>query len=96
MNIEVNSNAKAYASDSIEINASIEKVFSLIKNIKDWPKWFGSVAKVTIDGNAEEGKEFSWVSKGYKLKSKLHTVVNNSEIGWTGSMLWIKAIQLAF
>jgi hypothetical protein len=93
MNIEMNKNVKAYACDSIEINASIDKVFSLIKNIKDWPKWLEGVTKVTIDGNIEEGKEFSWLAKGYKLKSKIHTIVNNSEIGWTGTMLWIKAIH---
>jgi hypothetical protein len=33
MNIEVDTAAKAYAADSLEINAPVEKVYSLIANI---------------------------------------------------------------
>lgn len=91
MNVEVNSNAKAYSIDSIQINAPIDKVYSLIANINDWPKWFEGVTEVQIIGNAEEGKEFNWKAKGYKIKSKIHTVRHNSDIGWTGKMWWIKA-----
>jgi uncharacterized membrane protein len=91
MNVEVNSKAKAYSIDSIQINASIDKVYSLIANINEWPKWFEGVTEVQINGNVEEGKGFIWKAKGYKIKSKIHTVLPNSDIGWTGSMWWIKA-----
>ncbi len=93
MNIEVNTNAKAYAADSIEINASVKKVFSLIYNLNDWPKWFDGVSEIQMDGTPELGKTFRWKANGYKIKSKIHTLQSDSEIGWTGNMLWIKAIH---
>ena len=93
MNIEVNSMAKAYSIDSIQINAPINKVYSIIANINDWPKWLDGVTEVHINGDAEVGKAFIWKAKGYKIKSKIHTVRLNSDIGWIGKMWWIRAIH---
>jgi len=93
MNIEVNSKANAYAADSIEINASVDKVYSLIANIKNWPKWFDGVTEVSINGEPKEGSAYIWKAKGYKIKSKIHTIRPNSEIGWTGKIWWIKAVH---
>ena len=93
MNIEVNTKAKAYSIDSIQINAPINRVYSIIADINDWYKWLEGVSEVHIIGNAEEGKAFIWKAKGYKIKSKIHTVLLNSNIGWTGKMWWIRAIH---
>jgi uncharacterized membrane protein len=93
MNIEVDSKAKAYAIDSIEINAPLEKVYSLISNINSWPNWFEGVTEVKINGDIHEGTDFIWKAKGYKIKSKIHTIKTNSAIGWTGKMWWIKAVH---
>jgi len=93
MNIEVNPKAKAYSVDSIQINASVDKVYSLITNINDWPKWFEGVSQVQIDGVPEKGKAFIWKAKGYKIKSMIHTIQPLSAIGWTGSIWWINAVH---
>lgn len=93
MNIEVNTKAKAYAIDSIQINAPVEKVYSLIANINDWPQWFEGVTEVHMNGNAGEGKDFVWKAKGFKIKSKIHTFRPNSDIGWAGKMWWIEAVH---
>lgn len=93
MKVEVNPQAKAYSMDSIQIDASVNKVYSLVANIKDWTKWFEGVTEVNINGKAEEGKIFIWKANGFKIKSKIHTVRPNSEIGWIGKMWWIKAVH---
>jgi uncharacterized membrane protein len=93
MNVEVNPRAKAYSVDSIQINAPVDRVYSLIANITDWPKWFEGVTEVHMNGKAEEGKTFTWKAQGYKMKSKIHTVHVNCTIGWTGKMWWIKAVH---
>ena len=93
MNIEVNTLSKAYASEKIEINSPVEKVYNLILNIKEWPKWLSGVTKVYISDNIQQGTEFVWKAKGYTIKSKIHTLEYNSSIGWTGTMLWLKAIH---
>jgi hypothetical protein len=93
MNIEVDTQAKAYAVDSVRIDALVAKVYALIANINDWPQWFEGVTEAHINGNAGEGNEFVWKAKGFRIKSKIHTLNPNSDIGWTGKMWWIKAIH---
>ena len=93
MNVEVNPKAKAYSIGSIQIKASIDKVYALIANINEWPKWFEGVTETHMNGNAEEGKDFIWKANGYKIKSKIHTLRLNSDIGWTGKVWWIKAVH---
>ncbi|MFA5327041.1 MAG: SRPBCC family protein [Prolixibacteraceae bacterium] len=93
MNIEANSKAKVYSVDSIQINADIHKVYSLISNISDWPRWFDGVTEVHLNGKVEEGKDFVWKAQGYKIKSKIHTVQRDCAFGWTGKMWWIKAVH---
>jgi len=92
MNVEPNTRG-TYAVDSIQVNAPVSKVYSLIANINDWPGWFGDVTWVQISGAAEEGKSFIWKANGYNIKSTLHTVRSNTDIGWTGKIWWIKAVH---
>lgn len=91
MNIEVNTRAKAYATDSLDINAPLEKVYSLLHNINSWPTWFEGVTEANVNGPVQEGAGFVWKAKGYKIKSQLHTVRANSAMGWTGKVWWLKA-----
>lgn len=93
MNIQVNTKAKAFATDSVVIYAPVEKVYSLVYNVKQWPKWFAGVTEVNISGEPAEGLTFDWKADGYKIKSTIHTVRSNSEIGWTGKIWWIKAVH---
>ncbi|HNX67403.1 MAG TPA: SRPBCC family protein [Bacteroidales bacterium] len=92
MNVEPNTKG-TYAIDSIKINAPVDKVYSLITDINDWPGWFSGVKEVKINGKAEEGKPFVWKANGYKIRSVLHTVRANSCIGWTGKIWWISAVH---
>ncbi len=46
-----------------------------------------------MDGNAEVDKKFKWKAGGLNIKSKLHTVNPDSEIGWTRRIWWIKAVH---
>ncbi len=93
MNIKVNKYAKAYAEDSITIQASAEKVYSILSDINNWTTWLSNVVEPKLEGPPEEEKEFTWIASGLKIKSTLHTVIPNSAFGWTGKMLWISAIH---
>jgi hypothetical protein len=58
MNIEVDSKAKAYAIDSIQINAPIDKVYTLIATIGDWPGkmwWIKAVHNWRFETMANSG-----------------------------------------
>lgn len=93
MNIETDTHAKAYATDSIMINAPVEEVYSRLADINHWPGWFQGVTEAKVNGPVKEGAVFVWKAKGYKIESKLHTIRPNSAIGWTGKVWWINAVH---
>jgi hypothetical protein len=93
MKIVPDTKAKTYCKKEIIINAPTEKIFSLLQNVSSWPEWQSSVTKTNIKGAPKEGKEFIWISDGLKIKSKFHTIKKPSEIGWTGKILWIRAVH---
>jgi uncharacterized protein YndB with AHSA1/START domain len=93
MNIEADSSAKCFSSEEILINSPVNKVFGILADINNWPKWQSSVSRAQINGPAEVGKRFEWKSGSMTLKSQFHTVNPDSEIGWTGTVWWIKAVH---
>ena len=93
MNKEADSTAKCYATSEITINSTKHHVFEILSNINNWPEWQTSVTKSEIKGSPEVGKKFTWKAGGLNIKSQLHTVNPDSEIGWTGKIWWIKAVH---
>lgn len=92
-NIEVNPKSGAFAVDSVQINAPVDKVYALLCDIDKWPLWFEGISETHIEGVPDEGKNFKFKAKGYNINSTIHTVQPSSGIGWTGKMLWIKAVH---
>jgi len=93
MNIEINTSLKCFSEESIIINAPSYKVFNIISDINNWPVWLSDVKKAEISKIASQGVKFVWLASGMKISSVFHTVTPFSEIGWTGKMIWIKAIH---
>jgi uncharacterized membrane protein len=93
MNIDADSTAKCFSKEEITINSPVENVFKILSDINNWDKWQTSVAKAEIYGATEVGARFKWKAGGLNISSQLHTVNLNSEIGWTGSIWWIKAVH---
>ncbi|WP_159517142.1 SRPBCC family protein [Sunxiuqinia indica] len=93
MNIEVNKKAPAFHEAELLVHASAYKVYKVLSSINDWPTWQSEVSKASIDGRAAAGKKFVWKAGGLKIKSEIHTANSPSELGWTGKIMWIKAVH---
>lgn len=93
MNIPVDLTSACFAQEEIFIDAPIEIVFETIADINHWPAWQYAVSNASINGITTVGKNFTWKANGLTIHSKLHTVTPFTKIGWTGKMLWIKAIH---
>ncbi|MGQ8338782.1 SRPBCC family protein [Sunxiuqinia sp. A32] len=93
MNIEVNKKAPAYHEAKIEIHRSAEEIYKILSDINRWPHWQEDVKHAKVFGDFKAGTKFVWNAGGFKIKSKIHTATPNTEIGWTGSIFWIKAIH---
>ncbi|HKJ42626.1 MAG TPA: SRPBCC family protein [Sunxiuqinia sp.] len=93
MKIEINKNAPAYNETQLLIHSPAEQVYKILSSINDWPKWQSSVSKVQLKGWIIPETKFVWKAGGLRIKSKIHTAVPPTELGWTGKILWIKAIH---
>ncbi|MGQ7868601.1 SRPBCC family protein [Sunxiuqinia sp. sy24] len=93
MKIEVNKKAPAFNETQILIHAPAEKVYKVLSGINDWPKWQTEVTEASLQSPAVSGANFAWKAGGLKIKSRIHTANSPNEFGWTGRMLWIKAIH---
>lgn len=93
MNIPVNESAPVLFRAQIIINAPVSTVWELIASINEWPGWQSDVTGSELLGDLQEGTDFVWKAGGVKYKSKIHTMVNGSEFGWTGKTLGARAIH---
>ncbi len=93
MKIEVNKKAPAFHETQILIHAPAEKVYKVLTSVNHWPVWQNDVTEAHLQGAVAPDKRFVWKASGLKIKSKIHTANPPSALGWTGRMLWIKAIH---
>ncbi|MEQ8470518.1 MAG: SRPBCC family protein [Marinoscillum sp.] len=90
---KINPDASIRDSQSIIINASIEKVWNAIIDIKGWSEWNPDIKSVKIE-SVEVGKSFSWNIGGTTINSTIRQIIPNELISWTGSAMGIKAIHV--
>jgi uncharacterized protein YndB with AHSA1/START domain len=93
MNIPINENAPVKSKNRIEIQAPIDRVWSILTDIEKWTQWQTSVTETTVEGTIEEGTNFKWKVGGLFFKSKIHTSRPNTVFGWTGRTIGVSAIH---
>lgn len=93
MNISINENAPVKSSNQIEIQASIDTVWYILTDIKNWTKWQTAITETIVDEKIEEGTNFKWKAGGLSFKSKIHTSKPNTAFGWTGTTIGASAIH---
>ena len=89
----INKNAPVKCSKTITINASSEKVWSLISNINNWADWQTDISKPKLNGELKLQSTFDWKTGGAKIHSTLHTVEPFKTFGWTGKTFGMFAIH---
>ena len=89
---KINENASVKDGHSTIINASIDKVWGLIIDIQNWPKWNQVVKSVQVEEKIEEGTSFAWNLNGTKIKSQVQFLESAHTMSCTGKSKWIKSI----
>lgn len=90
---QINTNAPVKCSKTILINASPEKVWSVLTNINNWANWQPEISKVQLFGELKPESSFNWKTGGAIIHSTLHTVDLNKNFGWTGKTFGMYAIH---
>ena len=89
----INNNAPVKCSKAITIDASSEKVWSVLTNINNWSTWQTEISNPKLNGELKPETTFDWKTMGGKIHSTLHTVEPTKEFGWTGKSIGMLAIH---
>lgn len=90
----IQSDAPIKASLNLVIEAPIEKVWTLLTGVNDWPRWQTAIKEAHVEGPVANGTEFSWKIGPAPIHSRFARVVPQAEIAWTGSSLNAHAIHV--
>ncbi|MCW0481273.1 SRPBCC family protein [Gaoshiqia sediminis] len=93
MKIETNKNAPAWHREELLIDAPADRVYAILADIRNWAHWQSGVSKTKLHGKIVPGTSFDWKADGFSIKSDVHTAAAPLEFGWTGRMLWLKAVH---
>ena len=87
-------NAPVKASLEITIHAPVEKVWLLLTDVANWPKWQPDISATRMAGPLESGTAFSWTTGGTRIESRITLVQPYEQFAWTGRVHWVKAIHV--
>ncbi|SNS69731.1 Polyketide cyclase / dehydrase and lipid transport [Ekhidna lutea] len=91
---QINENASIRDMHSIIINADIDKVWKILVNMEDWPKWNPEVKKVTKEGELAEGTVFKWVQGRTHGVSQIQALSKPNLLTWTSKASMVKRIYV--
>jgi uncharacterized protein YndB with AHSA1/START domain len=89
---KINENASIRDQHSIIINAPIDKVFTILKNVEEWPSWNPEITKAKASGPITEGSTFEWTHNQQKLTAEVQLFEEPTTLTWTGKTKWVKDI----
>ena len=77
----------------IVIAAPADAVWAALTDLRRWPDWNESVAKMEVDGPIEVGTSFQWVAGGSEISSRIEEMHEPTRIVWTGKTMGIRAVH---
>lgn len=85
--MEIDPRAPVQSHHLIQVNASLERIWSLISDINHWSLWNAAITETEFDGGLMPGNTFKWTSGGTNIVSTIQTVEPLHRLGWTGKSL---------
>jgi hypothetical protein len=92
--VEVDSNAPVVRRGETLIAADPDTVWGVMADIDGWPRWNGDVRAASLQGPLQPGTRFRWKAGPGTITSTLVEVDRPSTLGWTGSTMGIKAVDV--
>jgi uncharacterized protein YndB with AHSA1/START domain len=78
----------------MRIAASPSRVWALLVNASDWPKWQIQIKSVGTPGPLVIGTRFTWKTGGSEMHSEIHLFVPERRLAWTSTAQTAKAIYV--
>ena len=86
--------APVKASVGITIHASPQKVWRLLTDVNDWPKWHSAIGEAQLSVPLAAGRRFSWKAGGIEIHSTIGLVEPFRILAWSGKALGAKAVHV--
>jgi uncharacterized membrane protein len=90
---DVDRNAPVLAHHEIDIDAPLERVWTLHADVTAWPRWQTEVTEARIDGAFVPGTSFDWTSYGFSVTSTIYEAQDGSRVLWGGTSGGITGIH---
>lgn len=82
---EVEADAPVHNTSEMVIAASDRKVWALLTDVRSWPQWQKDVSRTDAPDVVREGTEFTWVTGGTTIHSKVALMEACKRFAWTGT-----------
>ena len=92
--MEINKSAPALATHELLINAPVQRIWSLVADMNNWPGWNPAVKSAKLNGAFEVGTTFNWTSGGISIVSTLQEIQLTTKLVWTGKAIGTRAIHV--
>lgn len=92
--MKIDNSAPLHTEKDILISAPLEKVWSELTQIDQWPKWQPDVTAAKLGGTLAVGTQFFWKAKGLSITSTIRFLAPMTGIGWTGNSVGMQAIHI--
>jgi hypothetical protein len=86
--------AAAQAESRISIDASASRVWHVLTDVGNWPRWNPAVAWVRRGQPLALGAAFEWKSQGFKVTSTITDLQAARRLAWTGRALGTRALHV--
>lgn len=91
---EIQQDAPVKASSSVVIDAAPERVWNVLVNVAEWPRWMHDVSHATVHGPLGKGAFFEWSTGGTAIRSRVVLFVPDKTVAWTGQASFAKAVHV--
>lgn len=89
----IDDKAPVKARSEITINAPIEKVWEVLINLPEWPRFDPSFSSIRLESDVSVGAKASFKLKGFPIQGVFAVVDVDHELTWVGKSLWTRAID---
>ncbi len=68
-------------------------VWDICCQVRQWGEWQKNIEYVHAVENIKAGTDFDWKMNGVKMHSRLQTVIEEFELGWTTRSMGVQSIH---
>ncbi|MBD8871956.1 SRPBCC family protein [Rhodanobacter sp. DHB23] len=91
---EIQQDAPVKASSGIVIDAPPGRVWNILVDAANWPRWLQGVSHVTVGGALGNGIPFEWNAGGTTIRSRVVLFVPDRTVAWTGKASLARAVHV--